>query len=313
MGFCIKNLASWLGRAICIVLICILILGGPAMPPLLADEQSPCTFNAGQDDQPWCIPSRLTLTSTTPDQVQYEYYDFIWRTFVALNWPNVAIAVDGNQIVEGFRGEPDPTINILDQQGNGLLKQSVWETYREPGAEIFLPPQDWDKYPAWNTPRPPLDGKQNNQRLLKNFDGLVEYAPDINQPYFYPNSTGPLIDQKDNFVRYEVATNQAFFTYIQHEHYYDAQQQIADVTRSLENPDDQQLGFQRPPYGNESYLQDLKPFAQQGFIDVKAAWRELTEDDHLDRYLHRTLVVDNQGTEKMMGLVALHVFRYTLN
>lgn len=300
-------------RVTSIVLIGLLNLLGVQIQPVVAEpNNSPCTSSNPQLAQPWCIPTTLTLSSTDADQEQYEYYDFIWRTFIALNWPNVPITVEGNQIVEGFRGEPDPTINILEQQGTGRLKQSVWENYREPGSEIFIPPQNWDNYPEWNTPRPPLADKQNNQRHLKNFDGLVEYAADINQPYFYPNFTGPLIDQAGNFVRYEVATNQAFFTYIQHSRYYDTQQQKDDVARSIEKPKDKQAGFKRPPYGDESYLRNLKPFAKQGFIDVKAAWRELNEDDPLDRYLHRTLVVDQQGTQKMMGLVALHVFRYTL-
>ena len=264
-------------------------------------------------DQPWCIPGALKLeASWSPEQVQYAYYDFIWRTFIALNWPNVPIEVKGEKIVKGFRGEPDPKSNILTQKGNGPLKKSVWETYREPGSEIFLSPEDWNDYPDWNAPWPHRADLPEDRRQLKNIDGLVEYAADINQPYFFPDSTGPLVDQNGNFVRYEVATNEAFFTYIKHFRYYDANQQIAAVRRSIQHPGDKDAGFQRPPHGNEPYLKDLKAFAQQGFIDVKAAWRVLEEKDHPERYLHRTIAIDDDGTEKLMGLVALHVFRYIL-
>ncbi len=295
-------------QGILLLLTILLSLALFMISPVLATVAvSPCTKS--DSEQPWCIPHTLTLSTTDPDAIQCDYYDFIWRTFIALNWPNVPIAIDNNRIIKGYRGEPDPTINILEQQGTGPLRQSVWETYREPGLEIFLSPEQWTRYPDWNTPRK-LPSDSNALRTLESFDSLVEYAPEINQPYFYNQSTGPLIDQQGNFVRYEVATNQAFFTYIKATRYFDAQQQISDVTHSINFPEDQQSGFQRPPYGNEPYLNQLKPFAKQGFIEVKAAWRELTPDDHPERYLNHTLVIDDIGTQKRMGLVALHIFRY---
>ena len=273
----------------------------------------PCIPNqAGETPgQPWCLPRILKIKqSFSPQRVQYEYYDFIWKSFIALNWPNIPIKIEDGKIIQGFRGQPDPASDILDQQGGGLLKKSVWETYREPGTEIFLSPEDWNDYPNWNTPSP--NRAELPRRTLKNIDGLVEYAADINQPYFFPNPTGPLVDQNGNFVRYEVANNQAFFTYIKHFRYYDANQQIAAVARSLENIEDKTVGFQRPPYGNEPYLENLKPFAQQGLVDVKAAWRVLEEGDHPERYLHRQIIIDEDGSEQIMGLVALHIFRYIM-
>ena len=306
----LQHTGQWLRRISSIVVTCLLVSVNIINPAIA----SPLPCNAQQSSESWCIPTVLKLSSSdNPEQVQYDYYDYIWRTFIALNWPNVPIRIQNNKIVEGFRGEPDVHRNILEQTGRESLALSIWETYREPGSEIFLKPDQWKHYPDWNTPRPsPTNSSPTSEtaRNLKTFDDLVEYAPDINQPYFYDQSTGPLVDQQGNFVRYEVATNQAFFTYVKQTRYYDANQQKDAVNTALHDPENTSAGFQRPPYGDEPYLKNLKPFAKQGFIDVKAAWRELTPSDHLERYLHRTLIIDDLGTQKMMGLVALHVFRY---
>jgi hypothetical protein len=276
----------------------------------------------------WLLPKSLKIKKLDkPDEVQYKYYDFIWKSFIALNWPNVPIKVQNGNIVEGFRGQPDRILNkntkektsILEQTGSSPLKMSVWETYKTPG-EVFLKPNDWAKYPAWNTPRSqPVDS-----HVASKFPGgFIEFATAINQPYFYPESTGPLVDQNGNFVRYQVGINQAFFTYIKHFRYYNADKQIADVAVSLKhlkkilkNPQDISLGFRRPPNGTikeltgDGYLSGLPSFAKQGLVDVKAAWRVLEENDKPERYLHRTLIVDENGTTKLMGLVALHILRY---
>ena len=283
-----------------------------------------------ENDLPCYLPGDFHPNPNSPEEAQYAYYDYMWKSFIAVNWPNVPLKVEGNKIVEGFRGEPDTQTSIVDQTGTDPLRLSVWETYREPSTEVFLDPSQWNNFPNWNTPRQ-LPSNINSQkakniakrgetiRSLKNYDGLTEYAVDINQPYFFPYKTGPLIDQKGNFVRYEVGVNQAFFSYIKHFQYYDAEQQKNAVAYSVSHPDaDAQSlnapineAFQRPPHGNEDYLTDLPPFAQQGLVDVKAAWRVLTNDDRRERYLHRQ-IIDGNGQIKEMGLVALHILRFVL-
>ncbi|MEM7480674.1 MAG: hypothetical protein AAF481_05835 [Acidobacteriota bacterium] len=247
--------------------------------------------------------------ASDPVQQQNTFYDFMWRSFIALNWPHQ----EG-----GERGQPSQTDSILTQAGFGPLVPSVWETYRSPD-EIFLPPVQWNDYPSWNTPRPPTAGAPlpAGARPLMGYSDLVEYASDILQPDVFPDPTGLLVDQCGGVVRYEVATNQAFFTYIEHFRYFDCNQQIADVLLRVEDPNNP-AGFQQPPFGTKAqfgaggYLQDLPVWARQGMVDVKAAWRPLDPvRDRLDRYLHRK--IDTGERVQLMGLVALHILRFTPN
>ena len=262
--------------------------------------------------------------SVNPDEQQYKIYEFMWRSFVALNWPNVPIEItikNGRRVIDsGYRGQPDSSKKInYTPPGSDILPLRVWETYKEP-YEIFLEPDQWADYPKWNTPRqPPPDGPTSDtgaRRLLRYPVGLTEYTTDVNQPYFFPSVTGPLIDQNGHYVRYEVAVNQAFFTYVRTFYYYNAVTQIFAVDNWIKGFGN---AFRRPPFGNPAelgpngYLQDLPPWARQGMVDVKAAWKVLDEDrDDRTRYLNRR-IVDAKGTTRLMGLVALHILRYTPN
>ena len=245
-----------------------------------------------------------------PTQQQNNFYDFMWQSFIALNWPHE----EG-----GERGQPSQSDSILTQSGAGELPFSVWETYREP-AEIFLPPSQWNDYPEWNSAAPKPAGVElpKGARPLLSYAPLVEYASDIFQPDFFPDSTGLLVDQSGHVVRYEVAVNQAFFTYVKHFQYFDCNQQIADVLLSVEDPSSPG-GFQQPPFGTPSelgsggYLAGLPIWARQGMVDVKAAWKVLDPErgDRPERYLHRQIYT-NDGV-RLMGLVALHILRFTPN
>ncbi len=263
--------------------------------------------------------------SPFPDVQQYNIYEFMWRSFVALNWPNVPITttkIDGHWVIDsGHRGKPDSSKKIYYTLPDGVtLPLRVWETYKEP-YEIFLEPSQWySDYPKWNTPRPPPPGgatvDTGARRLLRYPVGLTEYTTDVNQPYFFPSATGPLIDQNGHIVRYEVAVNQAFFTYVRTFAYYSAGTQMRAVDNWING---RESAFQRPPFGNPAelgqggYLENLPNWAQQGMVDVKAAWKVLDEDDDRTRYLNRHIVVDDEGTTQLMGLVALHILRYTPN
>lgn len=259
--------------------------------------------------------------STDPEQQQFNFYDFIWRSFIALNWPNVPIEIEGSKIVSGERGKPDASRPLSVLSGSGVLPQTVWETYKEP-FEVFPPkgarPQPWNSV----RPVPPeLSKSLADSRTLLAFPiGLTGYATDVNQPYFFPHFTGPLYDQDGGLVRYEVAVNRSFFEYVVHFGYFNAAEQIAAVERYLAGKRDE-TAFQRPPFGNPAevagYLHKLPAFAQVGLVDVKAAWRVLDPEKHkIDRYLHRHLVVgveDGKPKVQLMGLVALHILRWTPN
>ncbi|MEL6478099.1 MAG: hypothetical protein AAFR17_12305 [Pseudomonadota bacterium] len=297
----------------------LLTLGLLALMPGFAQAQ--ITAAEVLQGTPWIMP-RAFQTSEDPALQQYLYFQFMWRSFVAVNWPNVPLEIgerDGAPaILSGRRAEPDARRSILEMEGTAPLPHAVWETYREP-FEIFLPPEEWAAYPDWNTPRPqPRNAPRTGRYLLQYPAGMTGYATDINQPFFFPNPTGPLIDQNGQYVRYEVAVNEAFFEYVKHFRYYDAAVQEKAVMASVLDPDDP-AGFQLPPKGTDAefaaggYLEDLAqyPYAMQGLVDVKAAWKVLGPDDPVERYLHREIYTDNTGNSRYMGLVALHILRFT--
>ncbi|WP_284124791.1 hypothetical protein [Parerythrobacter aestuarii] len=235
---------------------------------------------------------------------QCMFYDFMWRSFIAVNWP----AVPG-----GNRGQPDRGKTIFG--GIGTLPLAVWETYKTP-QQIFTSSDRWEDPDVANWGNSPTD---TSRAFLAFPDQLTDYRPDVQQPYFFGQSTGPLIDQNGNYVRYEVAVNQAFFTYIRKFGYYNAGRQRDAVLTYIANPKAADA-FQRPPFGNpaqttgDGYLAGLPDYARQGMVDVKAAWKELPEGaPYNNRYLQRRIAVDAQGTTKLYGLVALHILRYTPN
>ncbi len=289
------------------------------------------TANAKASSEDFSVLPKVYQTSSNPNEQQQLLYDFIWRSFIALNWPNVPLSIEvtpaGPLIVSGSRGTPDPSMRLSVMSGSGILPQTVWETYKEP-FEVFPPPDLWDQWGEWNSVRPPPPDKKpasgESRTLLGYPMGLTGYATDTMQPYFFPFFTGPLRDQNGGLVRYEVAVNRAFFRYVRHFQYYNAKTQRESVRNFIEGKRDE-TAFQRPPFGNPAetgpggYLHDLPDFQQTGFVDVKAAWRVLDPDSlqQVERYLHRDLVVgyEKDGTAKtqLMGLVALHILRWTPN
>ena len=304
-------------------------------------------------DGPWKMPKdwvKLAVPKDpTPEQEkkyveeqQKAFYDFMWRSFIALNWPNEQIKVDAKNGINkdgtikpgfGVRGKPDfkATLDQLPQ------RTTVWEYYKEPG-EVFPDPNVWNlpQYSQWNTvrPLPPRPQAVNNQKTLParrmlDFETLTEYTSGTTQPYFFAMRTGPLYDRNGNLVRYEVAVNRSFFKYIREFEYFNAKKQAEAVKVYITDASKRNTpqAFQRPPHGNESYLSKLPDYDKVGLIDVKAAWRVITKEDEKKgydkRYLCRNLFFweDANGKKKdskkyvhksqKMGLVALHVLRWT--
>ncbi|MCB9949896.1 MAG: hypothetical protein H6824_02820 [Planctomycetaceae bacterium] len=276
-------------------------------------------------DGPWKLP-KTWEKGATPEEQQYAYYDFIWRSFVALNWPNVDLKPDAAEpwkIGAGMRGKPD-TSATLKELPNRL---AVWETYKEPG-EVFPDPKVWDEpqFSQWNTVRPSPPGSQQHAgipaRRILDFETITEYTSGTTQPYFFPFRTGPLYDQHGGLVRYEVAINHSFFEYVRYFEYYNAQKQADAVWTYIREKEKRgtKEAFQRPPFGNprelSGYLKGLPEYDQVGLVDVKAAWRVLDpkrDKDILHRYLVRELHHADGSDPQLMGLVALHVLRWTPN
>jgi hypothetical protein len=130
----------------------------------------------------------------------------------------------------------------------------------------------------------------------------------------YGQFLGPLVDQNDNFVVYEVRLDQSEFTYINNLQYYNATNQVNAVKNKT---------FQVPPKtGQESYFSaPLPAWATTGAVEIKAAWRVLDpvkDKDRLQRYYSRDAYFISYVNGKptcqhlgTVGLIGLHILRLT--
>ena len=119
------------------------------------------------------------------------FYDFSWRSFIALNWPA--------QIGPSGRGLPDRTRAFSDTN-----RPRVWMTWKS-RYEIFQPkgawPTPWASYDGQN---PCGKGFSNDVLTLHSFRAFS----DFNQT---PPFANPLVAQNHSYVRYEVRVNKPEF------------------------------------------------------------------------------------------------------
>jgi hypothetical protein len=294
----------------------------PAIEPLATPWLMP--FDVGQK-----FPSDAKVDSPSQEQI----YNFAWESFIALNWPYLS---------GGTGGQPNPdapVIPIRNGDPNDPSPLVVWESYMVPG-DLFPENPDPNNLPLWQAPdqidvingtrdlRPPTYSGQNGQ-VAQDPSAQPFFFPGINQPYTHANvPTGPVVDQKMNYLRYEVTMNQAYFNYVVHNKYFVADEQKEAVENYLAwayaNPTEAPPTtppttpfFQPVPNGTESYI-PTESYAQQGLVEVKAAWRVLETDgknpDIPERYFRRTMemALPGGGTEtKLVGLVGFHIHRVT--
>ena len=273
--------------------------------------------------EPWVMP--FDIPAPTSNVTQKDIYEFMWQTFIALNWPHKT---------GGSRGEPD-TEKTLAPWSDGLTSDGpvVWETYRRPD-QVFLPPSEWPI--TWNEELPQnvcFPGSGSKIKVLNvNETDYSEFADGINQPFTQANyPTGPVLDQNKNYLRYEVTMNQSYFSYISFFQYYRAETQkravrnyINFTERTGEPPPPLktwQSGrsarfFQPLPNGKEAYLTrvfKLPPYALQGIVEIKATWKVLGEGDVPGRFYRREVFFLNPDGEctgpHVIGLLGYHIHR----
>ncbi|MDQ3742868.1 MAG: hypothetical protein M3444_00510 [Acidobacteriota bacterium] len=245
----------------------------------------------------------------SPDQTEGDYYKFAWQSFIALNWPALS----------GRRGAPDTTKKIGDKGADGQLLPVVWDTFKGP-SELFLPnaqtPGPWDSPP----PAPPAyctglhPGEMVLSMAAKDEPGVLS---DVNQAGF-PQSAkmklrGPVVDQSLNYVRYDIRLDRSEFQYFVDNKYYDQSVQKTAVRNTKQG---KQPAFLFPPKGNEPWIQNLPPYARQGSIELKSAWRILDpRKDVVERYYHIPAYVADPAAktcrEVTVGLIGLHILRLT--
>jgi len=284
----------------------------PAGAQTLPPESWLMPFDIGQRHRP---AGDIPPVVTQQDQV----YDFIWQSFIALNWP---------QLPSGSRGEPDTQATLApwndDPTSPGPV---VWETYRRPN-EVFTRPAEWPI--QWNDPPQQQCGAGSADIVIASSTQYGTHSDVLNQPFDQANyPTGPVADQNGNYLRYEVGLSQAFFSYISHFRYYRQPKQRGAVKRferfverygSAPAPSNNPSTpyFQEIPNGTEGYLTtafDLPEYAHTGIVEWKSAWKRLEGSDDPQRFYRRSAYFVNPNGlcegPHLVGLVGLHIHRRT--
>jgi len=275
---------------------------------------------------PFDVNQRHKPLDNAPPRItnQDQIYDFMWESFVAGMWP---------WKTGGNRGEPDrkgrlaPWNTKSESQG-----PVVWQTWRRPNT-VFVRPKDWSM--EWNAPAPQLlcleSGADAEDRVINaSTTNYSNNSDGLNQPFIQANyPTGPVADQNGKYLRYEVALNQSYFSYIGYFRYYKPKRQIKSVKRYIkfvekygsQPPASNKRNaktFQELPNGTEAYLVDffkLPDYALQGIVEVKVAWKILGGDDNPARFYWRNVFFynpDGSCTGPVpAGLIAVHIHRVT--
>jgi hypothetical protein len=229
---------------------------------------------------------------STIQQIQHDFDVFSWQSFVALNWP-----LDQSQTIGSAPDGDNP---------------SVWGTYIE-SYEVFLPD---GQAPTWDSRNvPPIcqpdgpDVAKSNLPVFRMTMKVSDQVLNFSQQAF---GTGPLIDQRGEYVRYSINLNQDAFNYILNNKLYNKEGQANFTNVSF------------PIAASPSPSPAASPAVSTvGSIVLKSAWRILdpTKGDVLSRY-HKidayvyTPASDNPPTKpscerKTLGLVGLHIAHKT--
>jgi hypothetical protein len=137
------------------------------------------------------LPDALSDVPRSPPGVQtpLHFYNYSWRSFIALNWPA--------KLGPASRGLPDRTRVLGDTAG-----PRVWMTWKS-RYEIFTPsgelPKQWASYEGQN---PCGEGFANDMMTLSSFSGFGDFNQALENP---------LVAQNHTYVRYEVRVNEPEF------------------------------------------------------------------------------------------------------
>ena len=263
---------------------------------------------AGSPNWP-CSLGVPTVSSTIPNDSpltdQPTMNCTAWQEFIALNWA----------AAPGKRGAPDPSVTPAQFGAPNATAPTVWETYKA-SSEVMLPggatPKKWDDPP----PPPPCSGNPSARALLDNprtrVLSMVSAFGEFSLDETTQASGQWLADQNGNIVYYEIKLNQDEFNTIVDNHFYNAT--VQETTASTgKNPAGGAYQVKLPsgclpgtcPNNGSPVL---------GAIEIKAAWRILTDPSRYSHYLTAQAVLVNNGkcSTATMGLVGLHIIHKTI-
>ena len=301
---------SWIKATRSAISVSIMLAGLVAIVNLLADRGLqaqppapawPCSFD---------VP---TVSSTIPNDAslsdQPTLNCFAWQEFIALNWA----------AAPGKRGVADPNATAAQFGAPNATAPTVWETYKDP-SEVFLPggvkPKAWDDPP----PAPPCTAGTSAASALLNKPGtrvlsMLSAFGDFSLDETHQASGQWLADQNGNLVYYEIKLNQDEFNTIVGSGFYNASVQL-QTAKTGANPTPGGAYQVKLPAGcNAGNCPNNGP-PTVGAIELKAAWRILTDPSQYGRYLtSQAVLVSPTGScsTATMGLVGLHIIHKTVS
>ncbi len=259
--------------------------------------------SAAEAQQPqWpCVVDQPTMTSTIPNDTQRSDQEtvncFAWQEFIGLNWP-----ADAKR-----RGTPDPKAGPANFGNPNATMSTVWETFKNK-SEVFLrggvKPKSWNDPP----PRPRCAASAPGVRELLAQPG-VRVLDDTQQAL-----GGWLADQAGNLIYYEIEVNKDEFDSIVVNGFYNGDVQNQTAATGINPTPGGQHQVKLPAGCNAGSCPGNGP-ARTGAIEIKAAWRMLTDRSQYGRYLTaRAVLVDQAGacSQATMGLIGLHIIHKTV-
>jgi hypothetical protein len=244
---------------------------------------------------------------------------FAWREFVALNWAAMDPATTGT------RGRPNVNVDFLsikaDQNGNFPLL--VWQTYRHKN-ELFPADGQTDssfdsKMPTYKYKAMPTAGP--NAPTLNIFNNLDETS-EIGLCTMFAHNTIR--------VAYEPKVNRAIFDYANTNNFTKCDDKgncptlKAALTKTMGNLaqhggkcSTDSSGIVSLPCGDAAVAGD----AGEGAIEIKAAWRQLTNPEAMSGRFFTQKIIFYTGPQflsqtynnAVYGLVALHIIHKTIS
>jgi hypothetical protein len=229
------------------------------------------------------IPRQVVGASTaaTPLDARPFFDNFSWESFIALNWP-----------ASSTRGVPnDPTNqSVFFNAPNGT--PVVWGSYKD-SFDLF---GQKDRPSAWNEPSAtsPCPGVSSDQKTL-----IFVTKGDTPLMQTKEAFSFPLIDQRSNFVYFDIRYDEAQYNFIRGK---DGEESSwLYLLKNLAPVENKEFGVQMP----------MTTTSQLGSIMVKAAWRLSTSSDDPKRYYAINAQIYNSQTQKCTPssvlLVGLHI------
>jgi hypothetical protein len=230
------------------------------------------------------IPRQVVITGNpaTPQDARPFFDNFSWESFIALNWP-----------ASSQRGVPeDPTNpNVFFTAPNGTAV--VWGTYKD-SFDLFG--QGNERPSPWKDPsiKTPCTGATPGQKTL-----IFTTKGDTALMQTKEAFSFPLVDQRANFVYFDIRYDEAQYNFIRGD---DKNQATwLYLLKNLAPVENQQFGVQMP----------MTTTSALGSIMVKAAWRIATSSDDPKRYYAINAQIynpqTNSCTPSTVLLVGLHI------